>query len=192
MNYITFPPNKTIKELGIDTTREFIVCDTREYCNSAGGDIFILEKDDESSFPFFKRKSDGLRFVFNLYQLAYADSPQYGEEEKEEKKGEHFECPDECQVCCCGVLGNMAPCSHCTEHFRTEKENIVEAENQKVEETKTIENNISNCTFIGIQFDELSIDTLNTCAKALLNITELFRAQNVHIDNLLRIEEKEK
>jgi hypothetical protein len=41
------------------------------------------------------------------------------EPKEEEKQGEHFECDDDCQGCLCGVLGHIAPCSHCVEHFRS-------------------------------------------------------------------------
>ncbi len=47
---------------------------------------------------------------------------------------------------------------------------------------------ISNCTiFNGIKWDGLGIETLNTAAKALLNITELFKAQQVTVEAGIKI-----
>ena len=77
-----FPPNKTIKELGIDPSRKFIVV-VDEYYEFKKDDILILETDDDSVCPFFKRLSDGRIVWCNLSRLAYA-------EEHEVKVGDRF------------------------------------------------------------------------------------------------------
>ena len=47
---------------------------------------------------------------------------------------------------------------------------------------------ISDVTiFNGIKWEGLGIETLNTTAKALLNITELFKAQNVTVEAGIKI-----
>lgn len=76
---IPFPPGKTIKELGIDTTRKFVVVKGDEEPYSEG-DILVLEYDDNSCSPKFKRLSDNLGAFEILSNLAYADEP---EEKKE-------------------------------------------------------------------------------------------------------------
>lgn len=48
-----FEPNKTIKELGIDTTRKFRVVDNFGSGDTKLGDILILQKDDGSCNPYF-------------------------------------------------------------------------------------------------------------------------------------------
>ena len=50
---------------------------------------------------------------------------------------------------------------------------------------------INNCNFIGVQYDETTLETIHTVAKSLLNLTELFRSQNIHIDCLLKIDNAE-
>ena len=49
---------------------------------------------------------------------------------------------------------------------------------------------ISNCTFTGVHWDTQATDALITVAHALLNLTELFRSQNIHIESLLTIKEE--
>lgn len=71
----TFEPNKTITELGIDTTRKFIVI--KEW-NFNAWDILTLEGDDDTSSPFFKNQNGGRTWT-HLSNLAY-----YEEEKKEE------------------------------------------------------------------------------------------------------------
>ena len=46
----TLAPNKTIKQLGIDTTREFVVV---KEGNFNAGDILTLERDFNTSYPFY-------------------------------------------------------------------------------------------------------------------------------------------
>lgn len=72
-----FPPYRTIKELGIDTARKFIVLPEEDAFNP--GDILVLENDDNTRQPEFKRISDGETNFIALDRLAYAD-------EQEEKK----------------------------------------------------------------------------------------------------------
>ena len=69
----TFEPNKTITELGIDTTREFVVVVDNEYSYFKKWDILILEHDDDTKCPRFRRKSDWDTWYYVLYRLYYAD-----------------------------------------------------------------------------------------------------------------------
>jgi hypothetical protein len=76
----TFEENKTIKELGIDTTREFIVVNENEHFNE--GDRLILHKDDDTPFPDFKRKSDcyiGYMPLCDLYYISEEETFELGE-----------------------------------------------------------------------------------------------------------------
>ena len=47
----------------------------------------------------------------------------------------------------------------------------------------------NNCTFIGakITWDSESLEVVQTVATALLNLTELFKSQNIHIDTMLKV-----
>jgi hypothetical protein len=47
--------------------------------------------------------------------------------------------------------------------------------------------NISNNTFTGVKWNKSSIKTVQTVALALLNITEVFKAQNINF-TLLRVD----
>ena len=50
---------------------------------------------------------------------------------------------------------------------------------------------IKNNTFIGVNWDETSNAAVRDVARALLNLTELFISQNIHIDSLLKISSDE-
>jgi hypothetical protein len=51
---------------------------------------------------------------------------------------------------------------------------------------------ISDCSiFCGIKWEGLGIETLNTTAKALLNITELFKAQQVNVEAGIKVVQAE-
>ena len=50
--------------------------------------------------------------------------------------------------------------------------------------------NISNNTFTGVKWNKSSIQTVQTVAQALLNITEVFRSQNIKF-TLLKVEKAE-
>lgn len=41
---------------------------------------------------------------------------------------------------------------------------------------------ISNNTLVGVQWDGEALEAINNVAKALLNLTELFKSQNIHIE----------
>ena len=43
-------------------------------------------------------------------------------------------------------------------------------------------NVISNNTFTGVQWDGQALEAVNNVSKALLNLTELFRSQNIKIE----------
>jgi len=52
---------------------------------------------------------------------------------------------------------------------------------------ETPSTHISQCSFIGVQWDKSSLETINLVAKGLVNLTELFKTQNVEIEALLKI-----
>ena len=56
----------------------------------------------------------------------------------------------------------------------------------KKEQPQTI---ISNNTFTGVHWDAKAIETVEIVAKGLLNLTELFKTQNVTIEALLKIKD---
>ncbi len=51
---------------------------------------------------------------------------------------------------------------------------------------------IESCTFIGVQWDIESLGVLKTVAQGLTNLTELFKSQNVTIESLLTVGNKDK
>ena len=53
---------------------------------------------------------------------------------------------------------------------------------------KTAQTIISNNSFTGVQWDGQAIEAVNTVALALLNLTELFKAQHIVIEALLKVE----
>lgn len=61
---------------------------------------------------------------------------------------------------------------------------------------KKTKQSIPNCTtiqnnqFYGIKWDEPALETLTIVARGLLNLTELFKSQNVKIESLLKVENK--
>lgn len=67
---MTFQPNKTLKELNIDTSRRFVVMDDDNHRLFKNGDILEWEKDDDC-LPCFKRISDGNVAYCELYRLDY-------------------------------------------------------------------------------------------------------------------------
>lgn len=71
----TFDSDKTIKELGIDTTRKFIVVSQGQ--NFPEWTLLTLDEDDNTSTPWFKDEKWDVNWM-NLDSLAYY------EEEKEE------------------------------------------------------------------------------------------------------------
>lgn len=46
---------------------------------------------------------------------------------------------------------------------------------------------IKDNEFYGVKFEGEAIESILVVAKALLNITELFKAQNIQIDTLLKV-----
>jgi len=54
--------------------------------------------------------------------------------------------------------------------------------------TSNTQNLVTNCCFYGVKWDGISSEILNTVSKAVLNLTELFKSQNVTINSLLSIE----
>lgn len=68
-----FEAGKNATELGIDTTRLFVVVNPRiSYCNT--GDILKLVDDDGSDCPYFKDLTSGRYPIISLWEgLAYAD-----------------------------------------------------------------------------------------------------------------------
>jgi len=53
-----------------------------------------------------------------------------------------------------------------------------------MEEKNIIQNNV----FQGVVWDGEAIEAINSTAKALLNLTEIFKSQNIKIESLLKIE----
>lgn len=47
--------------------------------------------------------------------------------------------------------------------------------------------NIHDCNFYGVKWDAKSAEAVNIVAKALLNITELFKAQNTQFVAMLKV-----
>ena len=56
-------------------------------------------------------------------------------------------------------------------------------------ENKQPYNVISNNTFTRVNWDGKAIAAVNDVAKALLNLTELFKGQNIQINSLLHVNE---
>ena len=46
---------------------------------------------------------------------------------------------------------------------------------------------ISNSIFAGVYWDAKALQGLNDVARALLNITELYKSQNIRVDTLLHL-----
>lgn len=46
---------------------------------------------------------------------------------------------------------------------------------------------IKDCTFNGVVWDSQATEAVNTVAKALLNLSELFKSQNIKIESLISI-----
>ena len=49
-------------------------------------------------------------------------------------------------------------------------------------------NIIKNCEFYGVKWDDKAIEAVNNIAKSILNLTELFKAQNITIETMLKVE----
>jgi hypothetical protein len=58
---------------------------------------------------------------------------------------------------------------------------------KKVEKEEPITTTISNNTFTGVHWDAQAVESVSMVAKGLLNLSELFRTQNIHIDSMLKI-----
>lgn len=48
---------------------------------------------------------------------------------------------------------------------------------------------VTNCVFNGVVWDKATLETIQTVAQGLLNLTELFKSQNVKINSLLQVGE---
>lgn len=49
---------------------------------------------------------------------------------------------------------------------------------------------ITNCNFEAKVWDDKAVEAINTVAKALLNLTELFKSQNITIESMVKFETK--
>lgn len=49
---------------------------------------------------------------------------------------------------------------------------------------------VQNCNFTGIHWDKTTLDVIQTVASGLLNLTTLFKSQNITIDSMLKIGDK--
>lgn len=58
---------------------------------------------------------------------------------------------------------------------------------KKQTKNEPITTTISNNTFTGVHWDADAVESVNMVAKGLLNLSELFKSQNIHIDSLLNI-----
>jgi len=47
---------------------------------------------------------------------------------------------------------------------------------------------IQNNTFTGVKWDGEAIESINIVARALLNLTEIFKSQEIHIEAMLKVE----
>ena len=59
---------------------------------------------------------------------------------------------------------------------------------KELEKKPTNCHTVQNCVFTGVKWDEQAIEGVNTVAKALLNLTELYKSQNIEIDCMLKVE----
>lgn len=50
--------------------------------------------------------------------------------------------------------------------------------------------NISNCNFTGVHWDEDALESVNNVSKALLNLTELFKSQNIEIKSMVSVSQQ--
>jgi hypothetical protein len=48
---------------------------------------------------------------------------------------------------------------------------------------------IKDCVFKGVDWDKSVIETVDKVAQGLLNLTELFKSQNINIEAMLKIEQ---
>jgi len=46
---------------------------------------------------------------------------------------------------------------------------------------------IQNCNFAGVQWDAKAVEAVQTVAEALLNLTRLFRSQDVNIETMIKV-----
>jgi hypothetical protein len=46
---------------------------------------------------------------------------------------------------------------------------------------------ITGCTLIGVQWDGQAIEAVCATARALENLTQLFRSQNIRIDAMIKV-----
>jgi len=67
----TFLPILNAKELGIDTSRKFVVVNSNDFLKK--GEIVTLKRDDDSFCPFFWNKDKSYYYSIPWDKLAYAD-----------------------------------------------------------------------------------------------------------------------
>ena len=51
---------------------------------------------------------------------------------------------------------------------------------------------ISNNCFTGVHWDAQALESVELIARGLLNLTELFKSQNIQIDTMLKVEPNNK
>ncbi len=66
------------------------------------------------------------------------------------------------------------------------KKTIKKIKKEKKDGHSTI---IQNCSFNGVSWDKSSLEVVSLVAKGLVNLSDLFKSQNVQIDALLKIPE---
>ena len=70
----TFEPGKNATELGIDTSRKFVVVEGSGIFNKK--EITTLREDDNSTCPWFRKEDKNSWHQILWSQLAYADEPE--------------------------------------------------------------------------------------------------------------------
>lgn len=53
---------------------------------------------------------------------------------------------------------------------------------------EVVQNVVTNNTFVGVQWDAKALESINIIAQGLLNLTELFKAQHIEIEALLKVD----
>jgi hypothetical protein len=59
---------------------------------------------------------------------------------------------------------------------------------EKKQKCVPTQNTISNCNCTGVIWDGQAIEAINYVARGLMNLTEVFRSQNIQIDSMIKVE----
>lgn len=58
---------------------------------------------------------------------------------------------------------------------------------KKKEKKQEFKYEVKDCNFTWVKFDWQAIDSINNISKALLNLTEIFKWQNITVQNMLSL-----